>query len=360
MIFKFFILIPSLSPVGPVKGAIALANQLVTNYEVILVSIKRGSGASAYIDSRVKLVSLFEYGSTIFSKAKVYMSFLKHSEEGQIVVSLSMGFSADFINNFCKGLAFIVSSVRGNLPVNYKLDYGNKGLLLAYFHLFMLRRFDLVTAMTIEMSHQIGKFTKRKPEVIGNFIDEAALLPYLAAPKPLNKRISFVFVGSLTIRKCPLLLIDAIKTLVDRDYDVSLDMLGDGPLKNQVLSRVDTHGLSDVIRVHGQVENPFSEIRKATVFVLPSLSEGISRASIEALFLGTPVVVREVDGNHALIEKGFNGAIFKNDDELVDAMLMAVTLKANDKTQNFLPSNYRQATETNKFIHLMEFNNGRT
>lgn len=360
MKFKIFILIPSLSPVGPVKGAIALANQLATNNEVILVSIKSGLGASAHIDARVNLVSLYEHASTIFSKAKIYRSFFKHSVEGQVVVSLSMGFSADFINYFCKGLALIVSSVRGNLPVNYKLDYGNKGLLLAYFHLFMLRRFDLVTAMTKEMSNQIRKFTKREPEIIGNFIDETALLPYLAVPKPLNKKINFVFVGSLTIRKCPLLLIDTVKILRDRSFDVSLDILGDGPLRNQVLSRINDHDLNDVTIVHGQVENPFRKIRNASVFVLPSLSEGVSRAAMEALFLGTPVVIRAVDGNHALIKDGFNGTMFKDDDELVDAMLRAVNLHADDKTQNFLPNHYRQSTETNKFLKLMEFNYGRT
>jgi len=360
MKFKIFILIPSLSPVGPVKGAIALANQLVTDNKVVLVAIKPGLGASAHVDPRVKLVCLYEYASTLFSKAKEYRSLFRRPEDGHVLVSISMGFSADIVNFFCKGLALTVSSVRGNLPVNYKLDYGKKGLLLAYFHLFILRRFELITAMTMEMSNQIIKFTKRQPEIIGNFIDETALLPYLAAPKPLSKRINIVFVGSLSVRKCPLLLIDAVKTLRDRGYDLSLDMLGDGPLRDDVNSKVKAYGLSDVIKVHGQIGSPFSIVRNASVFVLPSLSEGVSRAAMEALFLGTPVVIRAVDGNHSLVEDGFNGAIFKDDDELMDSILRAVNLSADDKTQNFLPSYYRQSTETYKFLKLLKSNYDKT
>ena len=52
MKFTIFHCCPSLNPAGPVKGAIALANQLVIDNEVLLVSLKPGSGASTHIDPK--------------------------------------------------------------------------------------------------------------------------------------------------------------------------------------------------------------------------------------------------------------------------------------------------------------------
>ena len=49
-----FILIPADIPTGPVKGAYALANSLVENFEVSLVTIKHGIGANARIDTRIR------------------------------------------------------------------------------------------------------------------------------------------------------------------------------------------------------------------------------------------------------------------------------------------------------------------
>lgn len=354
MKFKIYILVPSLSPAGPIKGAIALANQLVINNEVLLVSLKSGTGASTHIDSKVKLFCLHQFTANMLYKLKIYRSFLKEPAKNQVIVSISIGFSADLFNLFCKSLALTVSSVRGNLPVNYKLDYGKKGLLLAYFHLYLLRRFHLVIAMTKEMSSQIKRFIGREPEIIGNFIDEKALLPYLTTPNPFNKRIKFVFVGSLSERKCPLLLVDAVKKMRDAGHNVFLDMLGDGPLRAKIVFKIEAYGLSDVIKLHGQVGVPYKIVRNSSAFVLPSLSEGISRAAMEALFLGIPVVMRAVDGNQVLVKEGFNGAMFEGDDELMDAMLRAVNLRANNKQQNFLPNHCRQITQTSKFLKLLE------
>ena len=55
--------------------------------------------------------------------------------------------------------------------------------------------------------------------------------------------------------------------------------------------------------------------------------------------------------------KGFNGAIFENDDELADAMLRALNLEADDKQQNFHQIIVK-AKETSK-LKLLERNNVR-
>ena len=104
---------------------------------------------------------------------------------------------------------------------------------------------------------------------------------------------------------------------------------------------------------NGQIENPYPLISVADVFVLPSLSEGISRASLESLYLGIPCVLRNVDGNKELIQDGLNGKLFNDDDDLPNAMLIAAEIRRKKhKTVCLLPKKYRQQNAVNKFLQL--------
>ena len=151
----FSIVLPSLIPSGPVKGAIALANQLIHRGQVFLVVLKPGTAASAHIDERIQVIHLWHFASGYLAKIAAYRRFLKHFDRTGYLFSISFCFSADFVNSFCRKYALTCVSVRGNLPINYQMDYGFSGLFLAYFHLFMLRRFDIVFTMTAEMSTQV-------------------------------------------------------------------------------------------------------------------------------------------------------------------------------------------------------------
>lgn len=348
----FFIVVPSLVPTGPVKGAIALANQLVRSRRVLLVVLKPGAGAAADIDDRIEAIYLWKKKSRFLGQTRAYRRLLRQVGATKEIVSISMCFSADLVNLFVKNNARICSSVRGNLPVNYQMDYGLKGRLLAYVHLILLRCFDVVTAMTAEMSVQIAPYLGRSPLLVGNFVDEMALEKYRERPV-VSESVKFVFVGSLTTRKRPELLIQAIKQLHLQGHLVELDMLGCGPLESALQNLVAQLDMKKYVRLHGQVDEPYPVIRAANVFVLPSMSEGLSRAALEALFLGTPCVLRRVDGNQGLISNGINGILFDSDEDLPRAMLDALQITVSGG-ENLLPSSCSQAVQTMKLLNVLE------
>ena len=348
----FFIIVPSFIPTGPVKGAIALANQLIETRRVFLVSLKPGNGAAAYIDERVEVIQLWEIASGFIKKILKFRELLNQSGTADELVSVSIGFSSDVVNLFCRDFAIICSSVRGNLPVNYQMDYGFKGRLLAYFHLIMLRRFHVVTAMTTEMANQISKFLGRSPAIVGNFVDEKVLEKFREQPKAKESR-RFVFVGSLTARKRPELLIKAVEQLRQQGHEVELDMLGEGPLESHIKSLIDDIDLQNNVHLHGHVDKPYPIIRAANAFVLPSMSEGVSRAAMEALYLGTPCVLRNVDGNRDLIKDSETGVLFNEDGDLPQAMLKASRINTAID-QNLLPNCFRQRSQTANFLKILE------
>jgi glycosyltransferase involved in cell wall biosynthesis len=354
---SIFILIPSLSPVGPVKGAIALANALVSKRRVALVVLKLGSGVHAPIDAKVEIIPLYEIGGW-FKRLSVYKKHLKSASGKEKVASISSCFSADVFNLFCRGHAIICSSIRGNLPHNYRLDYGWKGSLLATFHLFLVRGFHYVVTMTESMSKQVAGYLGRTPEIIGNFVDEEALEKFRR--NSLNSgALRFVFVGSLSARKRPLLIIEALEHLNSQGYEVRADFIGDGPLKISLEKELDKRGLGEIVRVHGHLNELHHIVSYADVFVLPSTSEGVSRACLEALCLGVPAVLRDVDGNSELIETGVNGFLFKDDSELSKAMLSAADMsrKQHGKPVSLLPPNFSQSFASEAYLDLVENHN---
>lgn len=352
---NYFIIVPADTPNGPIKGAYALANLLSESRDVTLVFLKNGSGAHADLNPTVKKVFLSNYISKYFDKFRLYRTLLTSKGGRNQTVSISMCFSADILNLGCKSFAVTCSSVRGNLIENYRVDYGFFGVILAFLHLWALRLLDVVVVMTLPMAKQVKKYIGKEPIIIGNFVDEKRLDSFRKL-RQVNSVPRFVFVGSLSRRKRPSVLLESIAEIRASGFDVRLDIVGDGLLRSDIEKKIQKNGLSNVIRMHGFQESPYELIFSADVMVLPSISEGASRAIMEALYLGVPCVVADVDGNSELVIEGFNGALFSSIIDLPGAMLRALEISKNlDPLRPILlPNKNRQDQAVSSFISLLE------
>lgn len=353
---KIFILIPSWSSAGPVKGAIALANGMVRSCKVTLVAVKPGPGTDSPLDENVEMLSLANLSGGWAGKLREYHRILAKAGGREKVGSISMCFSADLINRFCRAKAFTCASVRGNLHKNYKYDYGAPGWVLSFFHMCILRGFDRVTALSSSMAHQLTKYLGRVPEVIGNFVDEAALEPYRSIYAP-GAGVRLVFVGNLSRRKKPDLMVNAMGALWPSAH---LDIIGDGVLRLDLEKIVKKNNLRKQISLHGHLVNPLPLVAKADVLVLPSASEGISRAALEALYLGVPCVLRDVDGNRELIRPGHNGTLIKRNEDLPGAIRAAVAIRngtVGQTRESLLPKVFSQEYAVSRYIRMMKIGN---
>jgi len=357
---SFFIIVPALNPTGPVKGAIALANGIISDREVVIVSVKKSSEKSTLLkelNSRVKHICLNELSSNYLGKIKEYQKILKIAGSREKVASISYCFSADLINLFCKKHSLTCSSLRGDIEVNYRHDYGRISILLTYFHFFILRWFDIVVAMNNSMFQQIKSKSGVEPVIICNFINE---IPYKNFPSTLNitKPLSFVFVGTLSSRKKPMLLLKALSKLHNKGEMAILNIIGSGPMFQILELEIERLKLKNYVNLYGFLNNPLKIIVDADVMVLPSLAEGTPRAALEALYFGIPCVLRNTGGNGELISEGKNGALFNHDSELVDAMIRAVTLSQREvERKSLLPENFGQNYAAKQYIEFLECNN---
>ena len=93
-------------------------------------------------------------------------------------------------------------------------------------------------------------------------------------------------------------LLDAVHELRRRGASVKLRIVGDGRLLVHYQRQAEALGLSPVVEFVGQQDRPavHAALDSAHLFVLPSLTEGLPRALLEAMARGLPAVATNVGG----------------------------------------------------------------
>jgi glycosyltransferase involved in cell wall biosynthesis len=112
------------------------------------------------------------------------------------------------------------------------------------------------------------------------------------------------YVGALSAEKDPLAAIDAVVQL----DGVSLVLAGGGPLRAEAEARAAAVGHGRVV-VAGPLADPTAVWRAADALVLPSRTEGIPAAAIEAGLAGLPVVATDVGGVSDVVVDGQTGVL---------------------------------------------------
>ncbi|MGD9781196.1 MAG: glycosyltransferase family 4 protein [Kiritimatiellia bacterium] len=103
-------------------------------------------------------------------------------------------------------------------------------------------------------------------------------------------------------------LLEAWSAVARKDPVARLVMLGDGdasPWK----ALAESLGIGPSVRFVGWASEPSEYYRRAALFVLPSRSEGMSNALLEAQSWGLPCVASDIPGNRAVVEDGVNGLL---------------------------------------------------
>jgi glycosyltransferase involved in cell wall biosynthesis len=109
-------------------------------------------------------------------------------------------------------------------------------------------------------------------------------------------------------------LLRAFATVAAVRSDVDLLLVGDGPLRPQLQSLVETLGIGHRTRFLGLRADVPELLQAADLFVLTSLSEAASLTLLEAMAAGLPVVVTAVGGNPEIVEEGEQGYLVGRED----------------------------------------------
>lgn len=147
--------------------------------------------------------------------------------------------------------------------------------------------------------------------------DRAAAKEALRVEGPL-----IVTAGNLIALKGQALLIDAMQALPG----VTLLIAGGGPDHDALAARIAAGGLGDRVRLLGPLphEQLPGLLAAADVMALPSASEGLANAWIEALACGTPIVITDVGGAREVVDRPAAGRLVERTPEAIAAGIREV------------------------------------
>ena len=118
--------------------------------------------------------------------------------------------------------------------------------------------------------------------------------------RPDNRSWRLVYVGSLAaLYKGQEVLLKAVSQCVREGLDIELVMVGGGRYQPYLENLALQLGIRDRTQWRGHLSNAnevFAELQQAHLFILPSFTEGMPRAMIEAMAYGLPCVGTAVGG----------------------------------------------------------------
>ncbi|UPL13858.1 glycosyltransferase [Microbacterium galbinum] len=151
-------------------------------------------------------------------------------------------------------------------------------------------------------------------------IDRSQYTPVIA-PREKNR---IVFVGRLTAEKQIDVILQAM-TKLDPALDTTFDIVGGGDQRKQLENLANQLGLGDRVTFHGRTSD--DELRmllsRASLFVIASIAELQSIATMEAMASALPIVAADAVALPHLVHHGENGYLFEPGD--ADALAARLT-----------------------------------
>jgi glycosyltransferase involved in cell wall biosynthesis len=145
----------------------------------------------------------------------------------------------------------------------------------------------------------------RKIITVPNGLDLAAFTP--AADRGVRRRV--ITVGHLRTEKGHAVLIDAAVHVLKHFPDARFTLVGDGPERAALESRLVAHGITPAFEIVGERDDVPRFLANADISVLPSLAESLPNAALEAMAAALPVVASEVGGVPDVIEHRRTGLL---------------------------------------------------
>jgi len=212
-----------------------------------------------------------------------------------------------------KKIPYIVSLRGADVP-----GYSNRFPIIYFFLTPLIKLIWSQASAVISNSQGLKELAlkskpKQKISVIFNGIDTQEF-------KPTNQKDYNIFeilcVSRLTQRKGIAYLISAFAKIYVKFPNTKLNIVGEGDVKKKLITQAKNLNLTKNIEFTGRIahEKLPQVYSQSSIFVLPSLNEGMSNTILEAMSAGLPIIATNTGGTKELVIEGENGFVVKMED----------------------------------------------
>jgi len=174
--------------------------------------------------------------------------------------------------------------------------------------LWILKKADIVTTKGTKVSRCIIErgIDPAKVHVFNGSIDTLTYKPN----KNIRRDIDVLFVGSFSPLKGPDRVLETVKKLKEHGIiNVNAVFLGSGELFDEIRAKVNEYGMQNNVTLEGYRENTVGYFQRARILMMPSRSEGLASAMLEAMSCGCVPVVSDVGNMTDAAKHAFNAYV---------------------------------------------------
>jgi glycosyltransferase involved in cell wall biosynthesis len=162
------------------------------------------------------------------------------------------------------------------------------------------------------------------PKQMVSFLPNAIEVPLEPAPRPpASKQLRVGYLARLSQDKNPLGGLEAIALARSSGIPLTLEMAGDGELRPDVEAALARLGLEALVKRSGFIRDIRSFFSRVDVLLLPSRSEGMPLAILEAMANEVPVVATRVGAIDQQVNHGVTGLLVEPGDNRSVAQALA-------------------------------------
>lgn len=354
---RLLFILPTLSKGGQERVVSRLSFALDDSiYEKYLVLFYKDridypfEGKIISLDLPLPSQSFFKIYQKIFSLFVRIFDLRKIKNKLKPDFSISFGPEANIVNVF-SNLFFKNTKTVVSVRVVESVYFKKLPFPLKQYYNFTMRLVYKLAEKIIPNSEWVKKdiienfrAPKEKIFVIPNFLDmnDVQKQSEEVIEQPLKeifeKNKTIISIGRLTQQKGFSFLLDAFSKVLRRYSEVRLIILGEGELEKELKELSRKLNIEKNVYFLGFQKNPFKFLKRATIFIFPSLYEGFPNVLIEAMSCGLPVIATDCPGGNKEILSSLQEEIKEtklkeygilvppaNSEELAKAILLLLT-----------------------------------
>ncbi len=188
--------------------------------------------------------------------------------------------------------------------------------------------------------------TPKKVKLIYNPYDMDLYKEYRIKDNVIKKTIDILSVGRLVEDKNHIMLIKSFARVHEKYPNLFLKIVGEGQLRETLQRLIRSLEMQDRIYLLGYKDDIPKLLQNSDLFILPSKSEGLGIALIEAMAMGIPVIGTDVGGiPEVIVEDQSMGWIVPNNDMKSMAKTIEDVIKLSKEEKNTITNNAKKYVE---------------